>query len=213
MTGLVPGTSYHVRAFVVTSSAGTQRVDYGSEVNFTTLGINLTASAPTPNTATANSAQTFTTTITNNGGVSTGVGFNNFFQVASAAGGGGTIVDKAPTAMAILAAGGTNTATVSHTFATDGTYSLRACADKSSALNTGVITETNEGDNCSGWTDVIVATSNAIPTVTTPTSTSLTTSGATLGANVTSLGIPAAITARGTCWGTTPSPITNCLSE
>lgn len=53
----------------------------------------------------------------------------------------------------------------------------------------------------------------AIPTVTTPTVTSITTTGATLGANVTSLGVPASISARGTCWGTSPSPVTNCLAE
>ena len=54
---------------------------------------------------------------------------------------------------------------------------------------------------------------DSIPTVTTPTSTSLTTTGATIGANVTSLGIPASISARGTCWGTTASPVTNCTAE
>lgn len=54
---------------------------------------------------------------------------------------------------------------------------------------------------------------NAIPTVTTPTVTSITTTTATLGANVTSLGVPASISARGTCWGTTPAPTTNCVAQ
>ncbi len=49
------------------------------------------------------------------------------------------------------------------------------------------------------------------PTVTTPTSSSITSSGATLGANVTSDG-GASITSRGTCWGTSPSPTGNCAS-
>jgi Tfp pilus assembly protein PilV len=53
---------------------------------------------------------------------------------------------------------------------------------------------------------------NTIPTVTTPTNTSVTSTSATLGANVTSLGIPASISARGICYGTTSSP-TNCVSE
>lgn len=39
-----------------------------------------------------------------------------------------------------------------------------------------------------------------VPTITTPSSTALTTTGATIGANVTSLGIPASISVRGTCW-------------
>ena len=58
---------------------------------------------------------------------------------------------------------------------------------------------------------VNLAPTPVVPTVTTPTVTSITTTGATLGANVTSLGIPASISARGTCWGTSPAPTTNCL--
>ncbi len=50
------------------------------------------------------------------------------------------------------------------------------------------------------------------PTVTTPTVASITTTSATLGATVTSNG-GAALTARGTCWGTTTNPTTNCLAE
>jgi hypothetical protein len=52
-----------------------------------------------------------------------------------------------------------------------------------------------------------------LPTVTSPTVTAVTTNTATLGANVTSLGFPAAISERGTCWGTTPAPTTNCVAE
>lgn len=54
---------------------------------------------------------------------------------------------------------------------------------------------------------------NAVPTVTTPTVSAITNTTATLGATVTSLGVPASISARGTCWGTTPSPTTNCTAE
>jgi len=53
----------------------------------------------------------------------------------------------------------------------------------------------------------------ALPTVASTTVTSITPTTATLGANVTSLGIPATITARGTCWGTSPAPTTNCVAE
>ena len=56
-------------------------------------------------------------------------------------------------------------------------------------------------------------TTNQIPTVTTPTSSSITATSAILGANVTSLGVPSSISARGTCWGTTASPTTNCSAE
>ncbi len=51
-----------------------------------------------------------------------------------------------------------------------------------------------------------------VPTVISPTATSITSSGATLGANVTSDG-GSALTARGTCWGTTTDPVTNCSPE
>lgn len=54
---------------------------------------------------------------------------------------------------------------------------------------------------------------NAVPDVTTPTVSSITNTTATLGATVTSLGVPASISARGTCWGTSPSPTTNCVAE
>lgn len=55
--------------------------------------------------------------------------------------------------------------------------------------------------------------SAVVPTVTSPTATSVGQTTATLGANVTSLGVPASISARGTCWGTSPSPVTNCAAE
>jgi prepilin-type N-terminal cleavage/methylation domain-containing protein len=59
----------------------------------------------------------------------------------------------------------------------------------------------------------IVYEENVIPTITTPTVANITTTTATLGANVTALGVPANITERGTCWGTTPAPTTNCVAE
>ena len=55
--------------------------------------------------------------------------------------------------------------------------------------------------------DGAYGTSNPIPpTLSTPTTNAITTSSATLGATVTSLGNPATISARGVCYGTTPNP-------
>ncbi len=67
----------------------------------------------------------------------------------------------------------------------------------------------------SGFTNFsyTVGTVVVVPTVSTPTVTSITTTGATLGANVTSTGGAAALTARGTCWGTTTNPTSNCLAQ
>jgi len=56
-------------------------------------------------------------------------------------------------------------------------------------------------------------TTLATPTITTPTATNITTTTATIGANVTSLGVPASISTRGTCWGTSATPTTNCVAQ
>jgi hypothetical protein len=55
------------------------------------------------------------------------------------------------------------------------------------------------------WHDLLCMT-NAVPTVTTPTATGITVSGATLGANVASAGIPASISERGICMSLSPNP-------
>ena len=53
---------------------------------------------------------------------------------------------------------------------------------------------------------------NVAPTVTDPTAAAITPSTVSLGANVTSLGLPALISERGICYGLTPAP-NNCLVE
>ncbi len=123
----------------------------------------LTASSPTQSTATVGTAITFTSTISNVGNASTGASFNNFFQVATATGGGGTITNLISSSMSALVAGTNNTATSpSYTFTSAATYSVRACADKSSSVNLGTIVESNETNNCGVWTNVTVT--NAVAT-------------------------------------------------
>ncbi|MDR3519370.1 MAG: CARDB domain-containing protein [Candidatus Pacebacteria bacterium] len=116
----------------------------------------LTANPVTPTSAIASIATTFSSTISNIGNASTGGSFSNFFQIATATGGGGTITDLASTSMSTLASGATNTATKSYTFPSSGTYSVRACADKTSSAGGGVINESNENNNCGAWVDVTV---------------------------------------------------------
>ncbi|MGH7249554.1 MAG: CARDB domain-containing protein, partial [Minisyncoccia bacterium] len=128
----------------------------------------LTASAPTPSTATINVAQTYTSTISNIGTTSTGVAFHNFFQVASSANGGGTITDLAytsvsPSTMSALPASGSGNISQSYAFTLAGTYSIRACADKKSSGDTGFVTESNENNNCSPWTNITVGSSGGLP--------------------------------------------------
>ncbi len=55
-------------------------------------------------------------------------------------------------------------------------------------------------------------TTGAVPVLTSPTAGSVTASSATLGATITSNG-GSAITARGTCYGTSAAPTTNCVAE
>lgn len=111
------------------------------------------ASATTLPATAVTGTNILTAVITNQGDVSTGVGFSNFFQVASAADGGGTITDLPPTSMPALAAGASNNAYQEYSFPAAGTYSFRVCADETSSAGGGVINEgTNEGNNCGGGT-------------------------------------------------------------
>ena len=128
----------------------------------------LTASNTSPTTATAGVATTLTATVSN-ATASTGAGFTNFFQLdtdTNHASGNETNAgtDSSPT----LAAGGTDPISTTHTFATAGTYYVRACADKSSAGDVdGIIDESNEGNNCSPqWTTVTVTTGSGSPSLT-----------------------------------------------
>jgi hypothetical protein len=116
----------------------------------------LTAGSSSPTTATENVAVNLSATISNIGSASTGASFNNFFQVATAVDGGGTITDLASTSMSTLPSGNSNVSSKSYTFLSVGTYSVRACADKTSSAGGGVITESNESNNCGVWTTVTV---------------------------------------------------------
>jgi hypothetical protein len=123
----------------------------------------LTAGSVTPITATAESPVTLTATISNTGAASTGASFSNFIQVATAINGGGTITDLTSLSMTTLASGASNTTSRSHTFSAGGTYSARACADKTNSASSGTITESNESNNCGAWTTITVA---AVPPAT-----------------------------------------------
>ncbi len=122
-------------------------------------GIDLTASATTPTTATVGVPQIYSSTISNLGDTSTGQSFSNFFQVQIPITNRGLNVEDLPaTPMPALGAGASNVTTQSYTytFTTNGKYPIRACADKTDSSSQGVIAESNEGNNCGPWTDVIV---------------------------------------------------------
>jgi hypothetical protein len=118
----------------------------------------LVAGAITPIVAKTGVSVTLQARITNQGTASTGVGFSNFIQVASASNGGGTITGLSSTGMSTLGIGSFSNTSHSHTFSAAGTYSARACADKTNAGSLGVIDELNENNNCGPWTDITVTT-------------------------------------------------------
>ncbi len=194
-TNLTPETSYYYKAYAV-NSVGTA---YGDDVLFTTsakLLSDLVASAPTSTTAVVGVAQTFSSTILNSGTASTGASFYNAFQIADDVSGVDPRSPESSSSMSALAVNGTGVASASHTFDTARTYSVRFCADSNTSF-VGTITESNENNNCSAWTDVVVSDAPTAPTCTSPTSTNITQTSAVIGGNITSSG-GSAINSRGT---------------
>ncbi len=117
---------------------------------------NLSAGSVSPVSVTVGAQTVFTAPVSNTGGSSTGSGFSDLLQVANDAGGSGAqdvgVYDSAP-----LAAGQSNTSSFAYTPDTVGTTYMRVCADKSSASSPGVVSESNEADNCGSWTAVTVS--------------------------------------------------------
>ncbi|KND50254.1 MAG: putative cell-wall-anchored protein SasA [Parcubacteria bacterium C7867-003] len=127
--------------------------------------LDLTAGGVTPIAATAGTPLAFTSTITNGGSVSTVSSFNNLFQVSAAANGSGGISTISVNSRAALVGGASGPVTsLSYTFPSSGTYSVRACADSNASM-VGAIAESNEANNCSGWTNITVAPAAVAPTL------------------------------------------------
>ncbi len=165
------GTPFGTRSFFLYHNSGslldsvnpTANCIAGSTWNTTSSSClanapDLTAAAPTTNSATPGTPVTLSSPgVSNIGTATTGVGFNNLWQVNTAANGGGTTSVVSVNAMAALPPASTYTATSSYTFTSAGTYSVRLCADMNSSM-VGTIAESNEGNNCSSWTNVAVGT-------------------------------------------------------
>ncbi len=116
----------------------------------------LTAGSVSPTSAVPGTAVTLKATISNTGNASTGAGFTALFQKATNSSGSGA-TDIGTASVSTLGAGSSAQASKSYTFSSAGTYYVRACADKSSAGNAGVISESNENNNCGGWTAITAA--------------------------------------------------------
>jgi CARDB len=165
--GVTPGvtTTYTLTCTNASGSATAQ-----ATVSVTSVPPDLSASLSAPGAAIAGTPTTLQATITNTGGASTGIAFTDLFQRATDAFGSGA-TDIGTYANAVLANGGSNPATLSYSFPSGGTWYVRVCADKSSSANMGVITESDENNNCAGaggdsWTPVTVSGSTPAPTCT-----------------------------------------------
>jgi hypothetical protein len=123
----------------------------------------LTAGTVSPTAAVAGAPVTLAAKITNGGTAATGGSFTDLFQISDSSTGFGAL-SIGTYANAALAVGSNSTATLRYTFDSAGTYYVRACADKAGLGDKGVITESNEGNNCGTWAAVTV--SSVAPTCT-----------------------------------------------
>ena len=180
LTGLLPGTTYHIRAYA-TNSVGTA---YGNDLSFATTPVGVATV-----TTTAATLVTLTTAVTGGNVTATG---------------GGTVTAKgvcwATATSPTIAGSSTNDGTGTGVFTSNLsvllpgiTYYVRAYATNSAG--------TAYGNEISFTTSSI-----AVATLTTTAATAITLTTATAGGNITADG-GGAITARGTCWATTADPI------
>lgn len=109
---------------------------------------NLTASGITPTSASAGESTAFRATVTNNGTGNAGSTQTRFQRATSAAGASAITLGDVFTSAANVGVSRVVTYTGS---LSAGTWYLRACAD-----STNLAAESNEGDNCGAWTRVTV---------------------------------------------------------
>ena len=111
----------------------------------------------TPTTALVNVPTTFSVPISNIGAVSTGVGFTDLLELKTTDTSGHETISVFPKSEGALSAGLTYVLSISKTFSTIGNYDVKVCADKTSLNDAnGVISESNELNNCTDWTTISV---------------------------------------------------------
>ena len=177
ITGLDPGTSYYVRAYA-TSSAGTS---YGNESDFATEAVLAELVTLDINTITSTSAKSGGNITSDGGADITARGV--CWSIST-----GPTLDDSQTNDGL----GTGTFISDITGLTGNTtYFVRAYATNSVGTKYG--------------NELSFKTSNIVPSVTTSAITSVTSNSAICGGNISDDG-GSAVTARGVCWSTNPSP-------
>lgn len=116
-------------------------------LNVGTPSPDLTAGAISPTTATRGQAQTISGAITNIGAAAAGA-TTGYFQLTAPSAKNST---TASVSIPVLASGVSSSGGFSYSFPTSGTYTVRLCADW-----LGQVVESNEGNNCGPWTDIVV---------------------------------------------------------
>ena len=177
LTGLLPGTTYHIRAYAI-NSAG---VAYGNDLTFTTTSVSATLTTAAVTNITSSTAVSGGNITSDGGAAVTARGVCWSTSVNP------TISDSKTTdgsGRGVFTSNITGLQPVT-------TYHVRAYATNSVG--------TSYGD------DITFTTLAGLPVVTTNTLSSITQTSATSGGNVTSNG-GAVVTERGVCWGTTSGP-------
>jgi hypothetical protein len=182
ITGLLPSTTYYLRAYA-TNSVGT---NYGSDVSFTTLN----PVAPTVSTVSASSITL--TTATTGGNIS----FDGGAEITERGVCWGTSTD--PTTSNSKTTDGTGTGTYSSSvtgLVPSTTYHFRAYATNNIGTSYG--------------SDLTLTTASPVaPTISTVAASTITLTAATTGGNISADG-GASVTTRGVCWNTTANPTTS----
>ena len=114
---------------------------------------NLSAYGVTPTKVIPGASTLFSAKIKNEGNASTNRSFNYLLQFASSADGGGNVESIIGGSVeSNMSADEEVTINFNKTYSTLGTYSIQVCADQP----TSFVAESNEDDNCSGWTNIFV---------------------------------------------------------
>ena len=193
-------TKYYYQAYItnLSGAGGTANTTYSPELTLTTTG----CASPAVAAATATSP-TQTSAIL--GSTVSTTGTPAYYER-------GVVYATTPTpttanTKVVIAGSGTTAYTQTVTLACGTTYYVRGYAINNQGGTDYTVYSTGTG------TTVSTTACNVAPSVSAPTVGTLSQTGATITPNITSAGIPATLSARGTCWNTSNVSGVNCLAD